>query len=70
MPLVGSLNLCLKKHDSIQKESAQSDHLAKRKCPKCAEIFGYFDDGPKYQIWTTAIFGRTKGVFSKVVLGF
>ena len=28
MPHVGSLNLCLKKPDSLQKESAQSDHPA------------------------------------------
>ena len=50
---VGSLNLCLKKPDSLQKESAQSDHPAKRKRSKCAEILGYFAGGPKLQNSTT-----------------
>jgi hypothetical protein len=41
---VGSLNLCLKTPDSIQKESAQSDHPALGKCPKC----GISEPTPKY----------------------
>ena len=36
--VVGSLNLCLKKPDSLQKESAQSDHPAKRKRTICGPI--------------------------------
>ena len=46
MPDVGSLNLCLKMPDSMQKESAQSDHPIQRKRPKHAEILGYFGVGP------------------------
>ena len=46
MPHVGSLNLCLKTPDSIQKESAQSDHPIQGKRPKRAEILGYFYVGP------------------------
>ena len=38
--------------EPTQKESAQSDHPTRRKRRKCAEILGYFDDGPKQQIWT------------------
>ena len=49
---VGSLNLCLKKPDSLQKEPVQSEHPALRKCPKCAKILGYFVVGPKHQNWT------------------
>jgi hypothetical protein len=37
----------------MQKKLAQSDHPARRKCQKHAEILGYFVDGPKQQIWTT-----------------
>ena len=35
---MGSLNLCLKKSDSLQKESAQSDHPTQRKRAKCGPI--------------------------------
>ena len=37
IPHVGSLNLCLKKPDSLQKESAQSDHPALSKRLKCGQ---------------------------------
>ena len=37
--------------ESMQKESAKSDHPVKRKGPKCAEILGYFDVGPKSKLW-------------------
>ena len=53
MPHVGSLNLCLKKPESLKKELAQSDHPAQRKRPKCAELLRYFAGGPKLQNPTT-----------------
>ena len=53
MPHVGSLNLCLKTPDSMQKELAQSNHPAQRKRPKRAELLGYFAGGPKLQNPTT-----------------
>jgi hypothetical protein len=46
---VGSLNLCLKKSDSMQKESAKSDHPARSEHPQSAEILGYLNIGPKKQ---------------------
>ena len=48
-----SLNLCLKTPDSMQKESAQSNHPTWRKRPKCAQILRYYDVGPKQQNRTT-----------------
>ena len=35
---VGTLNLCLRMPGTMQKESAQSDHPARRKRPKCGPI--------------------------------
>ena len=35
------LNLCLKTLSTMQKESAQSDHSAKRKRPKCGQILPF-----------------------------
>ena len=42
-PLVDSVNLCLKKPDTMQKESAQCDHPTRRKRPK---------SGPNLMSWT------------------
>jgi hypothetical protein len=53
MPDVGSRNLRLTTPDSLQKESAQSDHPALRKRPKYAEILGYFNVVQKQQNQTT-----------------
>ena len=36
--VVGTLNLCLGMPGTMQKESAQSDHPARRKHPKCGPI--------------------------------
>jgi hypothetical protein len=47
---VGSLNLCLRKPDSMQKESVQSNNPLRRKGPKCEKILGYFDIGPNIKI--------------------
>ena len=63
-----SLNLCLKKHDSMQKELVQSDHPALRKRPKCAKILGYFVVGPKHQNRTTFwTFSRSQLVGNKLI---
>ena len=39
--LVGTLNLCLEMPETMQKESAQSDHPTERKHPKHAEILAF-----------------------------
>ena len=56
---MGSLNLCLREPESMQKESVQSDHTARRKRPKCAQKLRYFDVGPKLKIGP--YFGRFLG---------
>ena len=61
---MGSLNLCLKKLDSMQKESAQSDHPSRRKCPKCGPIAVL---GERHNI---QIFVHVLDIFSKKVIGF
>jgi hypothetical protein len=67
---VGSLNLRLKKPDSMKKKSAQSNHPAPRKGPKHAELLGYFDDGQTEQIMTAFwTFSPCRGILETTKMG-
>ena len=62
--VVGTLNLCQEMPESMEKESAQSDHRAGRKCSKHAEILADFGICPNQQnpstFWTFST-GRVIG---------
>ena len=44
---MGTLNLCQKMSDKMQKDSDQSDHSILRKRPKCGENWSFWEGGYK-----------------------
>ena len=60
---MGSINLCPKTPDSLQKELAQSEYSALRKRPKCVKIMGLTPLGGSLKI-----FSDEKQIFSNIPL--
>ena len=60
MPLVSGLKLCLKKPDSMQKKSTQSDHPTRRKRPNC---------GPNLLFWAIVKISQYFSTFWSFSLG-